>query len=231
MFLCLLTVQTHNNYVKNNIIKIKTKQIIEKEMEVYQKNMQKNSIISFFICHKNLSLKKKIPERPVLTRYYSLCTFWLRNSQWSINFYVCFTNTLFFTTIKISLLLNHLSKIDENFCIRTNLSRVFEIYKNCLQLNNDFLANFWKKFKKLKKQIFFQIWRSRSAFYDGPAKNLFLGHKFGLLEYTNWQNIYNKKVKKNSDFLKKNEKNVKKSVFGGKILKKSKIKFSLSLLQ
>ena len=75
MSLCLLTVQTHNNYVKNNIIKIKTKQIIEKEMEVYQKNMQKNSLISFFEYHKNLSLKKMIPERPVLTRYYSLGTF------------------------------------------------------------------------------------------------------------------------------------------------------------
>ena len=89
---------------------------------------------------------------------------------------------------------------------------------------------FEKKLKNLTKNFFFQIWRSKSAFYDGPAKNLFLGHKFGSLGYTNWQNVYNKKVYKNSDFLKKKE-NVKKSVFGGKILKKSKIKFSLSLLQ
>ena len=36
------------------------------------------------------------------------------------------------------------------------MSRVFEVYKNCLQLNNDFLANFWKKIKKFdKKKIFF----------------------------------------------------------------------------
>ena len=48
MSLCLLTVQTHNNYVKNNIIKIKTKQIIEKEIQVYQKNMQKKITYFFF---------------------------------------------------------------------------------------------------------------------------------------------------------------------------------------
>ena len=157
MSLCLLTVQTHNNYVKNNIIKIKTKQIIEKEMEVYQKNMQKNSLISFFKYHKNLSLKKMIPERPVLTRYYSLGTFWLRNLQWSINFYVCFTNTLFFYHNQNFITSKPLEQIDENFCIKTNLSRVFEVYKNCLQLNNDFLANFWKKLKNLKKQFFFSF--------------------------------------------------------------------------
>ena len=157
--------------------------------------MQKKSLISFFKNHKNLSLKKMIPERPVLTRYYSLGTFWLRNSQWSINFYNCFTNTLFFYHNQNFITSKPLEQIDENFCIKTNLSRVFEVYKKCLQLNNDFLANFWKKIKKLDKKIFFfQIWRSKSAFYDGPAKNLFLGHKFGSLGYTNWQNVYNKKV-------------------------------------
>ena len=35
------------------------------------------------------------------------------------------------------------------------MSRVFEVYKNCLQLNNDFLANFWKKIKKFDKKKFF----------------------------------------------------------------------------
>ena len=54
---------------------------------------------------------------------------------------------------------------------------------------------FEKKLKNLtKKNFFFQIWRAKSAFYDGPAKNLFLGHNFGSLGYTNWQNVYNKKV-------------------------------------
>ena len=96
-----------------------------------------------------------IPERPVLTRYYSLGTFWLRNSQWSINFYVCFTNTLFFYHNQNFITSKPLEQIDENFCIKTNLSRVFEVYKNCLKLNNDFLANFWKKIKKFDKKFFF----------------------------------------------------------------------------
>ena len=87
-------------------------------MEVYQKNMQKKSLISFFKYHKNLSLKKMIPGRPVLTRYYSLGTFWLRNSQWSINFYVCFTNTLFFYHNQNFITSKPLEQIDENFATK-----------------------------------------------------------------------------------------------------------------
>ena len=56
-----------------------------------------------------------IPERPVLTRYYSLGTFWLHNSQWSINFYVCFTNTLFFYHNQNFITSKPLEQIDENF--------------------------------------------------------------------------------------------------------------------
>ena len=65
-------------------------------MKVYQKKKYaKNSNNSFFISQENLSFKNMILERPVLTRYYSLGTFWVRNPQWSVNFDVCFTNTIF----------------------------------------------------------------------------------------------------------------------------------------
>ena len=95
LFLCAYRLFKHiTTMLKTKLLKIKQNKLSRKKWKFINKICKKFNN-SFFISHENLRFKNLILERPVLTRYYSLGTFWVRSPQWSINFDVCFTNTIF----------------------------------------------------------------------------------------------------------------------------------------